>query len=157
MTSITNLRNSGRTLHLIDIENELGTPSPTPLAVREAAADYAVASDWKPGDLTVIGSSRMCCSKAAFDWPLPHRWVTRDGRDGGDLALLAELACEPLFQIKRVVIASGDHMFAPAAYQLAARGITVEVVAMHGRLSSRLRLAAHRVTVVDHAPLGEAA
>lgn len=142
---------------MIDVENEFGTPSPTRDTVRAVADAYLAVSGWRLGDLVLVGSSRHCWLRAAFDWPISSRWVWRDGTDGGELALLDALAAEPLWAIDRVVIASGDHLFAEAATGLARCGFRVEAVCRPDALSRRLRLAVHKVSYLPSFEMGEAA
>lgn len=125
--------------------------------MRPTADAYFTAAGWAPGDLSIVGSSRHCWSRAAFDWPVRSPWVVQDGPDGGELALLDALAAEPLWRIGRVVIASGDHLFADAATDLAQRGIRVVAVCRPGTLSRRLRLAVHEVAFLPELPIDEAA
>lgn len=146
-----------RSLHVIDVENEFGTASPTRTTVQTVAAAYLETSNWRAGDLTIIGSSRHCWVRAAFDWPTGVRWILRDGADGGELALIDALAHEPLWAIDRVIIASGDWLFAEPAARLAGLGVRVEVVCRAGALSRRLRMAVHEVRYLPVHEMGEAA
>ena len=66
----------------------------------------------------------------AFGWPGEHRRVLGSGRDGADLALLEVLETEDIAsRFTRVFIASGDHLFEPAARRLLSQGVDVQIVA----------------------------
>ena len=60
------------------------------------------------------------------------------GQDGADLALLEALEYDVPRSCGTVVIASGDHIFAPAAKRLREQGKRVEVVACAGTISAAL-------------------
>jgi hypothetical protein len=68
------------------------------------------------------------------------------GPDGADLALLQVLEHEIPRSCGTVVIASGDHIFAPIARQLRAEGRRVEVVACAGTVSAELYASADAFT-----------
>jgi hypothetical protein len=94
----------------------------------------------------VIGAGPTLAVAAGLAWPGCQLVVGR-GIDGADRALLA--AVEPAFAAShydRVLVASGDHAFAPLVAQLLERRVLVEVVVSQERsLSGQLRrLAMHR-------------
>jgi hypothetical protein len=60
------------------------------------------------------------------------------GENAADLALLEALQYDVPTSCKTVVIASGDHIFAPAARRLREEGKRVEVVACVGTISAAL-------------------
>ena len=141
----------GRTLHLVDLENLLGTTTPAPGLVRSVLSEYLRKASWREGDLVVLGMSRHTATWAGFEVPdgLAHRVVTRDGVDGADLALLEECDNEPLHRVERVVIGSGDHAFLAAMPRLRADAAAVWVVGRAGATSRRLRMAADRVEMLS--------
>jgi hypothetical protein len=77
----------------------------------------------------------------------------RSGPNGADLALLEVLEREEVEgRSSRVVIGSGDGIFAEAAARLQAGGVDVTVVTRAQSLSRRLRLAALNVRFIDDLP-----
>jgi uncharacterized LabA/DUF88 family protein len=74
----------------------------------------------------------------------------RSGENGADLELLAILAQESVeTRFDRVVIGSGDGIFALAAARLQAAGVNVTVVVRRGALSRSLRLSVRDVRFID--------
>jgi len=116
---------SGRTLHVIDIENLAGGSGGNAAA---AIAAYRTTVRVAPGDHIVIGSGPTMLVEAAHAWPGARVLLGR-GLDGADRALLDEL--DPGFvrtHYDRVVIASGDHAFGPLVAALRALAVVVLVV-----------------------------
>lgn len=141
-----------RRLHLIDIENLVGDRGPSLGQVRHARDLYigCVAFD-AMDQVEVAASSRQTLENAAFGWPCVHYRV-RYGPDGADLALLDVMQHENVGgRFTRVVIGSGDHLFAEEAAHLAARGVHVAVVSWQRSLSPQLAQAAHEVIYLDSA------
>jgi hypothetical protein len=146
-----------RTLHLVDIENLLGTADPRCGEVDQIASLYAVVAGVAPMDQEVIASSHRCAKSAWFEWRTTARRLVRSGIDGADRALLEVLENEqPGRRYSRVVIGSGDGIFAEPAARLQASGINVTVVTREHSLSRRLRLATLDVRFLD-GPLAEGA
>lgn len=146
--------NPNRTLHLVDIENLTGTPTPTGDAVRSWRQEYTsrfVAS----GDFVVVASNHLAFATVGFAWT-GARHLVRSGPDGADLALLDVIADERVEKrFSSVVIASGDGIFTEAAAWLASHGVQVKVVTRPGSLARRLQLAAGCVVTVDLARVEE--
>jgi hypothetical protein len=136
----------GRALLVIDLENALGCDPDhvADWAWSIAAAEVLAAAGASPGDLVVVAVSprRAFQARAALPGALLR---CRRGVDGADLALIDELADIDWIadRFDRVVIASGDHIFAHHAARIAAAGIRVDHVAHSGRCSASLRLAVH--------------
>jgi hypothetical protein len=141
-----------RRLHLIDIENLVGDRGPSLSQVRHARDLYVGCVAFDAMDqVEVAASSRQTLENAAFGWPCVHYRV-RYGPDGADLALLDVMQHENVAgRFTRVVIGSGDHLFADEAARLAARGVHVTVVSWQRSLSPQLARAAHEVTYLDSA------
>ena len=136
---------SGRTLHVLDVENLAGTPHLTEAdagwVIRRYRAQVGVADN----DLSVIA----CNPKAAYDvrpaWP-DALLRTRAGENGADLALLDELyPGDVARRFARVVLATGDHIFSTAAWQLRHAGVVVAVAVGRGALAHDLRRAASSI------------
>ncbi len=140
-----------RRLHLVDIENLAGTSLPSLSQVREALSLYADRLAFGAMDQVEVASSHLTLLNAALGWP-HARYQIRSGPDGADLALLDVLRHENVAdRFTHVTIASGDHLFAEEAANLAARDVWVTVVSRRRSLSPRLALAAREVIFLDAA------
>jgi len=143
--------NEPRTMHLVDIENLVGSPNPSRAQVElwnRWYSDHITES----GDQVVVASSHHAFATVGFAWP-KARHLVRSGRDGADLALLQVLHCEHVAdRFDRVVIASGDGIFVDAVAELGSVGIEVVVVARAESLAKRLRLAARHCLVLGEHP-----
>jgi len=132
---------SGRTLHLVDVENLMGGPRAGLMSVADALDDYDVAVGVQPGDHMVIAGHPLVAYRAGL--ARPGRCVrAAHGHDGADKALLRDAAVADLARrYDRVVIGSGDGIFADHVVQLRAAGLPVVVVSRPRSLSFALRLA----------------
>lgn len=135
----------GRTLHVIDVENLAGTAWMTAEEAGWVVQRYRAAVGVADNDLGVIG----CNPGAAYDvkpaWPDALLRV-RAGENGADLALLADLdTADVARRFARVVLASGDHIFATAAWALRRAGVVVAVAVGRGALASDLRRVASAI------------
>jgi hypothetical protein len=125
-----NITRDGRTIHLIDVENLVGSGRPSQEAIQVAACQYTEVSGLSPEDHVVLGCGTASAFSVFFGWPGEHRRVLGSGRDGADLALLEVLNTEDIAsRFTRVFIASGDHLFEPAARRLISQGVDVRIVA----------------------------
>ena len=141
----------GRHLVLLDIENLAGTATPSPF---EIAATIAELRQAVPG-----------FDSAQRVWACSHRAArTRCGSPPqaarcADRALLEVLDTEDIEQrYERVTVCSGDGILAESVARLAGQGVVLGVAGLHGRVSARLRLAAHTVVYLrgTHSVLGTA-
>ena len=136
----------GRALHLVDLENLCGGTRPSPDLVADVEAAYRLSTPRGPMDQMVLGTSEAAARAMYFNWGSPCRWVHRSGPDGADLKLLEVLEQEQVVgRFGRVIIGSGDGVFADCVGYLQYRGVQVTVVCGHGALSKRLQLAAREV------------
>lgn len=142
---------AGRTLHLIDIENLVGGTVASCRPVGDALASYRELAGVRRGDHIVIGAGQALLSHAGLA-PGGARVVLGRGLDGADLALLSELrnVAWVTTRFDRVVVGSGDGIFADAAAAIRAQGIAVGVVAMSNRISWKLRRAVDFVIGFDY-------
>lgn len=148
MASLLSVGHPGRELHLIDVENLLGTPSLTTGAVSVLRLTYDRIVQTDRTAQQVIGTSTdATLLDAALGWA-GARPVFRHGPDGADLALLDAGAHAPELRFRRVVIASGDHIFAPYAARLQQAGMTVTVVSRRVALSRELAFAVRDVRYI---------
>lgn len=133
-----------RSLHLVDIENLVGYRHLTLEAAAATAEHYRTAADLRPGDLTVVAASHHngFAARAAFPGATV-RW--RSGRDGADLALLDALDEFDLGRFDRLVIGSGDGIFAEHAERCRQLGLTIAVVARPNSVAARLAAVTDRL------------
>ncbi len=120
-----------KVLHLIDIENLLGTnPREAPIEAFERVAErYKEVSGFKVGDHIHVGCNQANSFVAKAVFPESVLRV-RHGKDGGEMAILGDL--DPSFIARtysRVIIGSGDGAFADLASSLTEKGLEVRVVA----------------------------
>ena len=133
-------------LHLIDAENLGRGPR---VAVADAAhiqRAYDAVAPHGVIDQLVVATSHHAAKSYWFAWPCAARRLVRSGPDGADLELLAVLANEDVAaRFDRVVIGSGDGIFAIGAAELQAAGCAVTVVTRSGALSRQLAFAVRDV------------
>lgn len=123
-----------RTLHLIDLENLCPGGRVTTAMVQKVWDSYKSEAGVSNGDAVVVGVGRSNAATAFFALPDGIRRVVGRGLDGADLALLE--AGDPEWaqrRFQRLMIASGDHIFAPRVYECVAAGMPVELVFGAGR------------------------
>lgn len=142
-----------RALHLIDLENLLGGRNFTAReAVWARAAYLATAPDANVSHL-VLATSHHAALAAWFAWPGSARRLVQSGPSGADLALLELISDEGVARrYERIVIGSGDGIFAFPAAQLQAAGCPVTVVTRRDCLSRELRLAVRDIRFLKSAP-----
>ena len=130
---------AGRTLHLVDVENLMGGPTGGLLPLEDALAQYRSVAPVTSGDHIVIAANPALAWKAGMAWPTA-RLLAASGPDGADRALLAEVADTRVIaeRFDRVIVGSGDGIFATDAESLRALGIAVGVVAPITGLSRHL-------------------
>ena len=105
----------------------------------------------------MIATGATAAPVAFFDWGRARRLLRR-GVNGADLALLQVIESENLGRrFERVVIASGDGIFAEACANLQSTGCHVTVVTRPGALSTRLRLAVRDIRYLRREPIMPAA
>jgi hypothetical protein len=139
----------GRSIHLIDVENLLGGAGFAELNVIELMAEYGLTVTRGPEDHLVVASCHRAASATWLGCPEARRLV-RSGRDGADRALLEVIERENVaLRYDRIVIGSGDGIFAEPAAMLQALGAKVIVVAPVSGLASKLQLALRDVPFID--------
>ena len=142
----------GRVLHLLDAENLLGGPGFTLAEAIQARAAYEAVAPGGRVNQVVLSTSHYAAPAAWFAWPRSVRRLVRSGPDGADEALLAVIATEGLeLRFDRVVLGSGDGIFAFAVARLQASGCQVTVVTRPEALSRQLRLAVRDVRFIGAA------
>lgn len=147
--SIENRHYSGRALHLVDVENLVGGTTFSEVDVAVTAAAYERVASIGLRDLVTVASSHFTAMPTWFGWGSARRLV-RSGPDGADLALIEVIETEGVAtRFSRVVIASGDRIFAQSAARLQAQGVEVTVVTRAEALSNHLRLAVRDIQYLD--------
>lgn len=138
-----------RRLHLVDVENLIGSRRPD--AIEVAACSWRYAELVKPAgmDQCVVACNRGAVADVGYNWP-GVRYLWRSERNGADLALREVLLEENVAgRFGRVVLGSGDALFAEHVSRLGHDGVHVTVVANRWSLSRRLELAAAAVVYFD--------
>ena len=137
---------------LIDVENVVGGPCSTEACARWARRrleDELGRFGERWTDQVWVGVDAGGLRSVAWEWR-GGRPVEGYGADGADRALLELLTDDVPCRFERVLIASGDGIFADATAALAASGVHVTVVAHECGLSRRLRTAASEVVLLSH-------
>jgi len=116
-----------RRLFVVDIENAVGSGRVDEESCVRVERKIESVYRPNPGDLTVIGVSHKNNLFPAHAWG-GARVVLKEGHDGADLALESVLAHENVEgRFGKVVIVSGDHLFAGQAARLRSLGLEVIV------------------------------
>jgi hypothetical protein len=145
-----------RTLHLVDIENLVGTGLPAEWEVARICRAYASRVAIGEMDQVIIGCNHKALPSAGFGWP-GARYLVRSGPDGADTELLSVISGEEVAaRFTHVVIGSGDGAFTWAAAALGSAGRKVTVVSRRAGLARTLRLAAQNVIYLDSPTSGAA-
>lgn len=128
-----------RTLNLIDLENLLGGEVQDP-RVRAVWSQFADAVDIRYDDHSTVAVSGRHAAAAFFALPSGIQRVIGANRpDGADLALIASVEIDWVASnFGQVVIASGDHIFAPMARKFREAGLSVIQVLGAGSCSAEL-------------------
>ncbi len=128
-----------RTLNLVDLENLVGGDVDAP-RVRETWSQFVSAVDTRFDDHSTVAVSGRHAAAAFFALPTGIRRVIGANRpDGADLALIDSIEIDWVTaNFGQVVIASGDHIFAPMARQFREAGLGVIQVLGAGRCSAEL-------------------
>ena len=132
---------------------------PTPAALLRAVSGYREAAPVTVGDHVIIGTNPQLGVLAHSCWP-SARLVVRGGPDGADTALLEEVENGRWVAARydRIVVGSGDGVFAVVAKTFRRHGLAVGVVSREQSLSYALGRAATFVRILpDPAPTKEAA
>jgi len=141
-----------RTLHLVDLENLMGGPFQSVEAMHYASDWYRHTAPVRPADHVIVAVNPKLAVVARSEWPRILMRVAK-GPDGADLALIKELQ-DPSWVAShygRVMVGSGDGIFAPAIEAMRAHGITVGVLARERQVSRALRRSANFVTLFSRA------
>jgi hypothetical protein len=131
----------GRTLHIVDVENLAGHSRPTARELRDLRESYFGTITFSGNDLLIVGCDVGLVLDVYATWP-GARIASGTGHDGADSALLACSNPDDVARrFDRVIIGSGDHIFASLATALIAFGVVVGVVSRTDALAASLRRA----------------
>jgi hypothetical protein len=131
---------AGRTLHLVDLENLMGGPMRGVEMLMEAVLQYQAAAHVATLDHAIIAVNPALALHAGLAWP-SARLLSAPGENGADLALVAQVADRNWVAARydRLVIGSGDGIFASEVAAFRALGVASGVVSQKCRLSRELR------------------
>lgn len=132
-----------RAVWLVDLENVVGDPYAPADDIAAVWQTLVRAIPSTPDDLMIVGSGSGFAREAWFVLPSRIRRVVRDGKNGGERALIEavdvdQIAC----RFGRLVVASGDHEFVELAMEARVRGMHVHQVTGRGRPAHSLLNAA---------------
>jgi hypothetical protein len=151
-TQISDLRGLDRAIHFLDVENLVGAPLPLAVDVEATRRAYEQAVPIGPRDLVVVATSHVAALPVWRSWPDARR-LLRSGPDGADLALLQAIENEDVGRrFNRVVVGSGDGIFAEPCARLQAEGCKLTVVSRARSLSRALRFAVRDVRLLGDSP-----
>ena len=146
----TTIPTATRALHLVDLENLAGDPRASAVTALATFGEYLKLAEWRPGDHVIVASNPHLVAKIAFDAPVPWSLHAAFGEDGADTMLLSHAPPEWVARrFGRLVVGSGDHIFAPRAAHARALGVEVLVVARADGCSHQLRAHDHRFLADD--------
>lgn len=138
-------RPTGRALHLVDLENLAGWGAVDVDRLADLAGVLYRLGGVRHGDHVVVAANPRQLVAASGAFPGARLLVGR-GADGADLALLeGRTALEVVRRYDRLVVMSGDHIFADLAHSVRRWGRPVHVVSHPDALSWRLRRASSSV------------
>jgi len=130
---------AGRALHLVDLENLSGDPVAPAREALRVLDEYLRTAGWQPGDHVRIAANGGMVRRILWDVPIPANVHAVSGEDAADVMLLAHEPPELIVRrFARLVIGSGDHLFANRALATRDLGVPVTVVARPGSLSGEL-------------------
>jgi len=131
---------AGRTLHLVDIENLVGGAMASPELLRCTVQHYHETTPVKVGDLVVLAAGPTLAFEAGMAWPSAKLVIGR-GLDGADKALLERASDIEWISthFDRVILGSGDGIFASTLAAIQDRGVATGVVARPFTCSFKLR------------------
>lgn len=136
----------GRVLHAMDVENMAGGHL-SYANMKSFNRAYQNQVRINSGDQVLIACAEQVATVVARTSPANSALlVAPNTRDGADKALINTIdVAATAEQFDRVVIASGDHIFAPLAAALAAAGCPVTIAHRHRNCAAKLRQAATNV------------
>lgn len=130
---------TGRTLHLVDLENLVGDPRAEAEPALGTFTAYLELAHWEEGDHVILATNPWLMARIAFDLPVQCSRHAVHGRDGADTMLLSLAPPEHVVKrYGRLVVGSGDGIFVHRAQAVRDGGLTVDVIARPDGCSTRL-------------------
>src|SRR5262245_6904073 len=149
-SAMTTSPHTTRTLHLVDLENLVGDPRSTGPIVRHTFDRYLELAGWHDGDQVLVASNPWLIREVVFTMPVPCNVHAVRGPDAADVMLLSHAPPELVAKrYDRLVVGSGDGIFAARATAARDLGVDVLVVARDDGCSWRLRRFEHRLLAGD--------
>ena len=137
-----------RQLVVVDLENLCGGSEAVEARHDDVRRELSATLNTETTSFTVVAYGRFvqdAIPELPFNWP-KARILVGSGIDGADLRLLEVLDTEPVAERSmRIVLCSGDGIFAESVARLVASGHHVTVFARPGTISRRLALVANEV------------
>lgn len=123
-TTSQTLSERSRTLHLIDLENLVGDPVAKGPVVGATLERYRTLAGWRLGDQAIVAANPGLLREVFFHTNADCALRPVRGHDGADLYLLAGAPPEWVAKrFGRIVIGSGDHIFATRARTIRDLGV----------------------------------
>lgn len=139
-----------RAIHLIDLENLIGSGRFTSASAGLALQIYRTRVHIGPSDLEIVGVSSGAAMLAVHRAGFTGRLAFVKGHDGADKALIEIMSNEGIHErFERLYCASGDGGFTDIVAHLGRHGAHVTVVANPKGLSKQLRMAARDVISIN--------
>lgn len=146
-----------RAIHLVDIENQIGSPRCTPDEVKEWFDYYSSKVALGALDIVIIGVTNVHNVFSVAMSGVPARIVYKFGPNGADLALQSVMRDEAIERrFGKIYCASGDGGFTEQVGRLGCF-VQVIVVARSAALAKRLLLAAGAVIIMPEIATQKAA
>lgn len=145
-------------LHLVDIENLASGWCHSQMGLAALDSYFRVAG-WVEGDLVVVAANHRLAVAIGFDIDIAHRLIVNGlEADAADRELLDHAAGDWVQRaVDRVVVGSGDAIFAPMIERFGRLGLATMVVASKGSMARRLCEVADEVRYVPSAAVHLAA
>ena len=142
-----------RTAFFLDMDNLTGTGQPSSEQVRIVLDDFERICRPSKFDQVYCAGTATTAYHCA-DYRPNYRVTAGRGKDGADKRLLELGEPEHISRrFQRVVIGSGDGIFATVAHEYARRGLKVELIAGKGGVSKSLQQALPKQTSTQQTPL----
>ena len=121
---------TGRTVHLVDVENLVGNGEMDFDQAAKARDQYTGVAGYQPGDHVIVACGHAGAPGAFFAWNGLGQMIKRSGKDGADIALVDYFYDNELWtRFDRIVIGSGDNRFLPVCTKSRNEGLEVTIVA----------------------------
>lgn len=146
-----------RSVYFVDVENIAGSVAPFSSQIKKVWEEVKATTEFQEGDIVIVGASSEATLFEAFNALPSARQLFRDGKDGADLALIEAIkdelgnVCSKSGRLRfdRLVLVSGDGIFADHIARAPRFGIKTAVCAPMNGFARTLRLAAQESWELD--------